>query len=211
MHLDNTKAVFVNCPFDEAYKDTFYAIIFTVFDCGFNVRCGLEIEDSSEVRIEKIAKIIKECKYGIHDISYTGLDQDSGLPRFNMPFELGMFIGAKRFGDGVQRKKVCLILDKERCRCQRFIPDIAGQDIQAHKNDVQEVIKVIRNWLQNTSVGAVIPGGNEIRRRYLMLKDELPDLCKKLKLAVDEMIFNDYINIVSIWLKENPSFFSIED
>jgi hypothetical protein len=143
------------------------------------VRCGLEIEDSSEVRIEKIAKIIKECKYGIHDISYTGLDQDPGLPRFNMPFELGMFIGAKRFGDGIQRKKVCLILDKERCRYQRFIPDIAGQDIQAHKNDVQEVIKVIRNRLQNTSGGAVIPGGNEIRRRYLMLKDELPDLCKK--------------------------------
>ncbi len=129
----------------------------------------------------------------------------------NCPFELGMFIGAKRFGDGVQRKKVCLILDKERYRYQRFISDITGQDIQAHKNDVQEVIKVTRNWLQNTSGGAVIPGGNEIRRRYLMLKDELPDLCKKLKLAVDEMIFNDYINIVSIWLKENPSFFYIED
>lgn len=211
MHPDNTREVFVNCPFDEAYKDIFYAIIFTVFDCGYNARCALEVEDSSEVRIEKIAKIIRECKYGIHDISYTEIDKNTGLPRFNMPLELGMFLGAKRFGDDVQRKKVCLILDKEPYRYQRFISDIAGQDIQSHKNDVQEVIKVLRNWLQNASGRTVIPGGNEILRRYQMLKSDLPVLCAKLRLVVDEMIFNDYINIVSIWLKENPSFSYIGD
>ncbi len=211
MHPDNTREVFVNCPFDEAYNDIFYAIIFTVFDCGYNARCALEVEDSSEVRIEKIAKIIRECKYGIHDISYTEIDKNTGLPRFNMPLELGMFLGAKRFGDDVQRKKVCLILDKERYRYQRFISDIAGQDIQSHKKDVQEVIKVLRNWLQNASGRTVIPGGNEILRRYQLLKSDLPVLCAKLRLVADEMIFSDYINIVSIWLKENPSFSYIGD
>ncbi|MCX6582214.1 MAG: hypothetical protein NT166_18745 [Candidatus Aminicenantes bacterium] len=206
MHPDYSKDVFINCPFDEAYKDIFFAIIFTVFDCGCNARCALEIEDSSEVRIEKIVKIIKSCKYGIHDISLTELDKKTGLPRFNMPLELGMFLGAKRFGNRVQREKACLILDKERHRYQQFISDIAGQDIQSHQNDVHEVIKVIRNWLQNISQHSVIPGGNEILRRYQLLKADLPFLCEKLKLVTDELIFNDYINIISIWLKENPSF-----
>ena len=105
MHFFYTRNVFINCPFDEAYLSIFHAIIFTVFDCGYTPRCSLEIEDSSEVRIEKIAKVISECKYGIHDISRTEFDKDTNLPRFNMPLELGMFLGAKRFGDDEQRKK----------------------------------------------------------------------------------------------------------
>jgi hypothetical protein len=123
-----------------------------------------------------------------------------------MPLELGMFIGAKRFGNHVQQQKVCLILDKKRHRYQQFISDIAGQDIQSHQDDVPKVITVIRNWLQNLSPRTVIPGGNEILKRYQQLKSELPFLCEKLKLVTDDLIFNDYINIISIWLKENPSF-----
>ncbi|HLP48700.1 MAG TPA: hypothetical protein VK469_22350 [Candidatus Kapabacteria bacterium] len=206
MHPDYSKDVFINCPFDDSYNDIFFAIIFTVFDCGFNARCALELEDSGEVRIEKIAKIIKSCKCGIHDISLTELDKRTGLPRFNMPLELGIFLGAKRFGNHGQKEKVCLILDKERHRYQQFISDIAGQDIQSHQNDVREVIKVIRNWLQNISRHTLIPGGSEILRRYQLLKFDLPLLCEKLKLVADDLIFNDYINIISIWLKENPSF-----
>jgi hypothetical protein len=91
--------VFVNCPFDESYLPIFNSIVFAVFDCGYQARCAKEIDDSGQVRIEKIFKIIAECRFGIHDISRTGLDLASGLPRFNMPFELGAFLGAKRFGN----------------------------------------------------------------------------------------------------------------
>jgi len=62
-------SVFVNCPFDSAYRPIFEAIVFTVHDCGYIARCALELDDSSEVRIEKIARIIAGCKFGIHDIS----------------------------------------------------------------------------------------------------------------------------------------------
>jgi len=51
----------------------------------------LEIDDASEVRIDKVFKIIGACKYGIHDISRTEATSASGLPRCNMPLELGMF------------------------------------------------------------------------------------------------------------------------
>ncbi|MEK6375316.1 MAG: hypothetical protein AABO58_21790 [Acidobacteriota bacterium] len=87
-----------NCPLDDVYRQLFEAVVFAVHDCGYIARCALEVDDASEVRIEKIAKIIASCKFGIHDISRTELDAGTDLPRFNMPLELGLFLGAKRFG-----------------------------------------------------------------------------------------------------------------
>ncbi len=49
------------------------------------------------------------------------------LPRFNMPLELGIFLGAKRFGSQKQKQKNGLILDREKYRYQSFCSDIAGQ------------------------------------------------------------------------------------
>lgn len=100
--------IFVNCPFDSTYKPVFEAIVFAISDCGFIPRCALENSDSDQVRISKIEKIISECKYGIHDISKADIDEDSGLARFNMPFELGLFLGAKRFGDKAQNSNPVL-------------------------------------------------------------------------------------------------------
>ena len=91
------RRVFINCPFDGQYKPLFEAIVFAVRDCGLRPRCALELDDASEVRIDKIFKIIAECRYGVHDISRTEVASASGLPRFNMPVELGMFLAANRF------------------------------------------------------------------------------------------------------------------
>lgn len=124
--------VFVNCPLDETYRPIFESIVFAIHSCGYVARCALEVDDGSEVRIEKIAKIIAECRFGVHDISRTEPDSETGLPRFNMPLELGMFLGAKRYGRAKQKQKTCLILDLDRYRFQKFISDIAGQDIAAH-------------------------------------------------------------------------------
>ncbi len=109
--IEYGSAVFINCPFDAQYKPIFEGVVFAVMDCGYWPRCALELDDSSEVRIDKIFKIIADCKYGVHDISRTEVTSASGLPRFNMPLELGIFLAAKRYGCSKQKKKVCLILD----------------------------------------------------------------------------------------------------
>src|SRR5689334_14189639 len=85
--------VFINCPFDEAYLELFRAAIFTTYQCGFFPTSSLAEENGLDNRIDKITRIIEECRYGIHDISRIELST-SGLPRFNMPFELGLFYGA---------------------------------------------------------------------------------------------------------------------
>jgi hypothetical protein len=197
------KGVFINCPFDAQYKPLFEAIVFAVLDCGLWPRCALEIDDASEVRIDKVFKIIAECKYGVHDISRTEIASASGLPRFNMPLELGMFLAAKRFGVGRHRQKVCLILDSIPYRYQQFISDIAGQDIQVHNNNAQEAIGVVRNWLRSSSRSGVLPGGMEIYRRFRLFEQKLPALCGELRLQREELTFNDFASIMYDWLRDN--------
>ena len=193
--------VFLNCPFDSDYKQLFDAMVFAVHDCGFIARCALEEEDASQVRIDKIYDIIADCCYGIHDISRIELDKTSGFPRFNMPLELGVFLGAKKFGIKEQKKKNCLILDKEQYRYQQFISDIAGQDIQAHNNNPKEIITVVRNWLRNVSKRETIPSGSIIGERYQEFMGDLPQLVQEYQLKIDELIFNDYTSVITRWLR----------
>ena len=193
--------VFINCPFDANYKPLFDAMVFAVHDCGFIPRCALEEEDASQVRIDKIYSIIADCRYGIHDISRTELDEGSGLPRFNMPLELGVFLGAKKFGIEEQKRKKCLILDTQRYRYQQFISDIAGQDIQAHNNSSREVITHVRNWLRASSRRETIPGGSIIWRRYQDFRRDLPQTAREYQLTVEDLIFNDYTLVVTRWLE----------
>jgi len=196
--------VFINCPFDEKYRHLFEAIVFAVHDCGYIARCALEVADASEVRIEKIAKIIRDCKFGIHDICRTEPDDETGLPRFNMPFELGIFVGAKRFGRAEQKHKTSLILDVERYRFQKFISDISGQDISAHAADTTKAIKAVRDWLSNATPSSIgIPGGALIASRYELFRKDLPAMCEKLHLKVEELTFNNYVVLVEEWLNLN--------
>ncbi len=195
--------VFINCPFDSTYKPLFDAMVFAVHDCGFIPRCALEEEDASQVRIDKIYSIIANCRYGIHDISRTELDEVSGFPRFNMPLELGIFLGAKRFGIEEQKRKKCLVLDSEPYRYQQFVSDIAGQDTQAHHNAPEDIIRVVRNWIRTASGRQTIPSGSTIWDRYQNFMKDLPQTAQKYQLAVEEMIFNDYTLVIEEWLKTN--------
>ena len=195
--------VFVNCPFDELYKEIFDAIVFGVFSCGFRARCTLEREDCGEVRMEKILRIMSQCKYGIHDISCTDLCKKNNLPRFNMPLELGIFLGARKFGTSHQKKKTCLIMDKEEHRFQKFISDIAGQDIKHHDGNPENAIRLVTDWLRNASQDRTIPGGLAVVQRYRAFKKELPELCKSSRIKEEELRFNDYSTLVSEWIRAN--------
>ena len=97
--------VFLNCPIDSVYKELFDAMVFAVHDCGFIARCALEEADASQVRIDKIYDIIAECRYGLHDISRTELDEVSGFPRFNMPFGIRGFSWSKEIWHRRTQKK----------------------------------------------------------------------------------------------------------
>ena len=197
----NSNDVFINCPFDDSYKPLFNALVFAIYDLGFVPRCAREADDSGEVRLATIERIIKQSKYGIHDISEVTLDAVNHLPRFNMPLELGLFFGCRSFGPKVQLGKVSLVLDVEQYRYQKFISDIAGHDIRAHGGQPDQAIIVVRNWLTTASRRSNIPGGAKVAARYARFRGDLPRLCKDANLQVDALTFIDYPNVVAGWLK----------
>ena len=194
-----TNDVFINCPFDPGYKPVFHAIVFTVFHLEFKARCALEIDDSGEVRADKIQRIIEQCRYGIHDISSVDLDATTGLPRFNMPLELGLFLGCRRFGGEAQSKKTCLILDSEPYRYRAFISDIAGQDIHAHGGSPERAIAEVRDWLVAASGRRRLPGGAEIVQQYKVFLKGLPGLCARFRRQQDALTFVDLAEMIEIW------------
>jgi hypothetical protein len=139
--------VFINCPFDDAYRPLLRAILFCLVDCGFAPRIALERGDGGEARIEKIYRLIEESQYAIHDLSRIRAAEKGELFRLNMPFELGLDIGCRRFGGPRFKDKRCLILEKDRYVYQAALSDIAGSDIRSHANDAKSALTNVRSWL----------------------------------------------------------------
>lgn len=179
--------------------------MFAVHDCGFVARCALEAEDSGEERIRKIKRIIRECAFGVHDISRVELDAVNRLPRFNMPLELGLFLGAQEYGSGAQKRKRSLVLDSEPYRYQKFCSDIAGQDIRAHHNDPAKAAAAVRAMLSTALDGnARLPGEAAIRARYNRFRADLPGICRRLHVKVAELQFTELRSLIMQWLQEHP-------
>jgi hypothetical protein len=147
-------------------------------------------------------EIIRDSQFGIHDISRVECDEANGLPRFNMPLELGLFLGAKSFSDQPkQKKKRCLILDSEPYRYQKFISDIAGQDIRSHGGKAMTAMKQTRDWLATVS-NRRLPGPVETERLYHEFRRDLPDILVKLALRPEEVQFIEYVKVAMEWLKD---------
>jgi hypothetical protein len=196
------KCVFVNCPFDDDYTDLFEAILFAIFDCGFIPRCGLEERDAGTVRVEKLKRIIRDCRFGLHDISRVELDRKTGLPRFNMPYELGIFLGAQRYGGTKHRRKICMILERKQYSYQKYISDINGQDPMAHNNDPKKAVAIVRDWLNAAPGKRPIPGATFIWQRYRAFRRDLPKIAKESGVALKEMTYADYIGFITAWLQQ---------
>jgi hypothetical protein len=154
----------------------------------------------------KIVRIIGESPFGIHDISHVEADPKTQLPRFNMPLELGLFLGAKAYGDSANQGKRCIVFDKQPFRYQRFCSDLSGQDIRAHAGRVSLSIELVRNWLATTepAKGAVIPSGSVIAGRYKAFRAAQPAGCVRLQLNPKRLTFADDVTLVVGWLQENP-------
>jgi hypothetical protein len=192
MNHSPNRNVFVNCPFDQAYAPMWRAIVFTIVDCSFLPRCAMERSDASEVRIQKIYRIIRECERGIHDLSRVELDDETRLPRFNMPLELGIFLGAKFLGGDDQSAKSCLVFDQQPWRYQMYLSDIAGQDISWHSGEPKEVVRLVRDWLSGLT-DAPTPTASFVWDHYATFLAELRYACELLRQRPDELTYADLL------------------
>ena len=165
-------------------------------------RCSLERDDSTQFRLDEIYRIIEQCRYAIHDISRMEPDLKTNLPRFNMPLELGVFLGVRRFGPSLQKKKQCMILERKPYRYQKSTSDLAGQNIHVHKNQPQLAVLEVRNWLR--TIRRIKRCGPEIWFRYMRFRRDLPKICKRLKMFPEDLTYVDLCSVIVDWQRENP-------
>jgi hypothetical protein len=195
--------VFINCPFDDQYVNMFRACVFTILDAGFIPRCSKEVDNATVFRLSAIVDIMRDCRYGVHDLSRIELDANSRMPRFNMPFELGVFYSAKHFGNAQQKRKECLVLEKQQYRYQKFISDISGIDVTPHQNRQKKLILSVRNWLVTASRRTTIPPGETIHNRFNKFQTGMRRACNQRALDYDSMPFTEIVHNMTDWLSIN--------
>lgn len=198
------RSVFINCPFDPAYRPLFRAMCFAIAACGFVPRCALDESDSAVVRFDKILDLITSCEFSVHDVSRVELDSSSGLPRFNMPLELGADLGLRLKGPAAQRRRRILVLDAEAHRYDQTLSDISGMDIEAHGNDATRLIKAVRDWLNaGRDGGDPLPGSGAIVDDYAAFQALVPDIIARLRLDdFDALPHTDYMHLVELALPQ---------
>lgn len=145
------KSIFINCPFDNNYiNDLLKPMLYLIIKNGYIPRLSLEISDSGEIRLEKITEIIKDCKYGIHDLSIVKSKKAKEFARMNMPFELGIDYGLRKSGIKPQNSKQFLILEAIRYDYMKAISDINGFDIKVHNNNTEKLFECLYSWSSET-------------------------------------------------------------
>lgn len=196
------QSVFINCPFDSEYRPLFRAMCFAIMASGFLPRCALDESDSAVVRFEKILDLITACEFSVHDMSRVELDATSGLPRFNMPLELGADLGLRLKGQAAQRRRRILVLDAIAHRYDQTLSDISGMDVETHANDPNLIIKAVRDWLNaGRNGGDPLPGSNAIAEDYQAFQTLVPDVIQELRLdGLDALSHVDYIYLIEVAL-----------
>ena len=199
--------VFVNVPFDDDYAPLFDALLFAVIACGYRVRCALEEDDSGDIRLDKLVRLIRECPRSIHDLSRIELG-DNELPRFNMPFELGLALGAKRFGGQSHRNDRIKIMVAEPYRLPAYLSDMGGNDPSAHHSNPQDVIRIVRNYLQRAPSGGILAGPARLAENFGRFRAEVPEIARRIGFEPREIGgFRDYRTFlwcVAEFLKSGP-------
>jgi hypothetical protein len=180
------------------------AACFTILACGHEPRCALDTFDSGASRFEMIVGLIAKSDLSIHDISRTELDKKSGLPRFNMPLELGADLGLRLHGTPRQKRKRILVLDSVPHQYDITTSDISGMDVAAHGNDQNEVIRHVRDWLNaDDPEAAPLAGAEAIVTDYGIYRSMVPDMIAALRLGPhDELTHIDYLKLVKRALPE---------
>lgn len=141
---DYDRKVFINCPFSPDHQELLRAMVFVIHRLGFIACVASQESDSGELRMEKIKRFIRECRHSIHDLSLVAAAKKGEVARMNMPYELGLDLGARWYGPTPLDQKKTLVLEKRRGSVKKALSDHAGFDIRAHEGSVDTLIRELR-------------------------------------------------------------------
>jgi hypothetical protein len=152
-------------------------------------------------RISKIAELIQQSKFSVHDLSRIRSSEQGEVYRLNMAFELGMDYGCRVFGEGESKK--FLILEKERYTYQKALSDLSGSDIKNHNNEPEAIVREVRDWFVQTT-SSRLPSGTVI---WLDFNEFMADFYQKRYEQgyrgrdLESMPTQEYVDFIKEWLE----------
>lgn len=156
-------SVFVNCPYDPAFRPVFEAIVFSCICCGFIPRTAMETASSAVPRMTRITRALMASKYSIHDLSRCCGEGDENLARFNMPLELGIAMAERERNGDLEGSHDWLLLVPDGHCYRRFISDLAGYDPTDYDGQAEGAVPAVMAWLATRVDAVKAPMPAEVR------------------------------------------------
>jgi hypothetical protein len=138
------ESAFLNIPYDRRYESLYLAFIAGLSGFGLVPRATIEIP-TSDRRLDRIVKLIRNCRYSFHDLSRVELDRGRpSTPRFNMPFELGLAVD---WALAAKPKHEWFVFESKSHRLQKSLSDLNGTDPYIHDGEANRVLRGLMNAL----------------------------------------------------------------
>ena len=160
------ESVFLNIPYDDAFEKLYLAYIVGLTQLGLRINAALAVPNQG--RLGTIIDLIEQSGFSIHDLSR--IESSRGIPRFNMPVELGLALYRSHMAKGKHR---VFIFESRRYRAQRSTSDVNGIDPQIHGGTAKGLMAGLRNIFRQPGDVTTVP---EMLASYHAVKRKLPDL-----------------------------------
>lgn len=166
MAAKQIQSVFLNIPYDKGFEDLYVAYIVGLTQLGLQPRATLAV--ANQGRLEAIIRLIEESDASIHDLSRV--EVSDGIPRFNMPLELGLALYCSHISKEAHR---VYVFESQQYRAQRSTSDINGLDPHIHKGRVKELMSELRSVFRPEGNATTVP---EMLASFSAVKRRLPKL-----------------------------------
>ncbi len=207
-NIDFETNVFINCPFDDDYTLLLQPLLFTILYLEFNPRIATERSDSGEQRIDKICEMIESSKYSIHDLSRLQSKKKKEFYRLNMPFELGVDYGCRKFANNHHKDKRFLVLEKNRYDYAKAVSDLSGVDIKNHEDTPIKISRIARNWLAGFAAEKSIDAPAIVWEKFNFFMQNFAEERMKQGFSKDdiyEMPTSEFTGYIKDWILRNKN------
>lgn len=173
MAVVSPNTAFLNVPYDDRFKDLYFAFIAGLTALGLDPRATLEVPGGVR-RLDRIFDLIASCRYSFHDLSRVQLDlRRPRTPRFNMPFELGLVLGWLK--TSTESNHTWFVFESVRKRLPKSLSDLDGTDPYIHEEKQQGVFRELGNALVRSSNQPTV---GQMRTIYNNIKKASPLIVK---------------------------------
>jgi len=191
-------SVFLNVPFDEKHEPIFLGMVVGLVSLGLKPRSVIEIPETGWGRMARLFDLLCSCGASIHDLSRV----EDKVPRFNMPFELGLAFALSRLK---KAPHPFFVFEAKRFRLNKTLSDLNMLDPRIHHNKGLEAIKCVHDCI---FVKGKKPPAAEAETIYRKLKRDIVRLRCGRKTLYNRVAFETLITeafALSAAFKPSPS------